>query len=531
MKGCLLEITGDYYLEFQTEKNHFFSSGYPIVRIQNSLIQGGSDLTLDLTDVFLFVAESAFNIQIDKSQIGYLINLNSGFNRIILKDTTITFIALNNEITYTGVMAILDGLSSIKDTQIVCPVGMKVVETVLTIRKRFYSCQKNCDSNTYTFQAGSMVLHGFYINSKSSFIYEGGFKSNLMNLPEPICKLCPVGANCSSKIKTLPNYWGLRNEPDDVTMIRCPDGYCCQTVDSCEGIDSCNSNRSGTLCSGCKKNFTESLFDTSCVLIDQCHTGLIMMLYIFCIVGYSLGLMLMDSIKYVGVSIIKTIYRRIKEKLPKKSNTKMAEKNQEESSDIKTKEDGSFKYLQILFYYVQDATLFKVHLPSKILEETSTIVKILQFSPEVLTSIYTKVNDLCFSFGTTAITKILFKSLFGLCVMLFLFFIYLIQMCLRIPRLDTSKFRKLLKGKLVQTFVLVVLFSYQQIVIGLFTLNKCIDIGNMKVLHVQGDIQCFTQWQTVTEFFIYLNIVPFFLLFLMFLTMSERRKCQYKCLF
>ena len=68
--GCLLEITGDYYLEFQTEKNHFFNSSYPIVRIQNSLIQGGSDLTLDLTNVLLFVTESVFNIQIDQPQIG-----------------------------------------------------------------------------------------------------------------------------------------------------------------------------------------------------------------------------------------------------------------------------------------------------------------------------------------------------------------------------------------------------------------------------------------------------------------------------
>ena len=64
--------------------------------------------------------------------------------------------------------------------------------------------------------------------------------------------------------------------------------------------------------------------------------------------------------------------------------------------------------------------------------------------------------------------------------------------------------------KVPKTFVLVGLFSYQQIVIGSFTLIKCIDIGNMKVLHVQGDIQCFTQWQTVTEIFIYLNIIPFF---------------------
>ena len=140
----------------------------------------------------------------------------------------------------------------------------------------------------------------------------------------------------------------------------------------------------------------------------------------------------------------------------------------------------------------------------------STIVKILQFSPEFITSIYTRVNDLCFSFGTTAITKILLKSFFGPCVMLFLFFIYLIQMSLGISRMETSKFRKLLKGKLVQTFVFVVLLSYQQIVIGSFTLIKCIDIGNMKILHVQGDIECFTKWQTATKIFIYLNIIPLF---------------------
>ena len=65
---------------------------------------------------------------------------------------------------------------------------------------------------------------------------------------------------------------------------------------------------------------------TTCVLIDQCHTGLIMMLYIFCIIGYGLGLMLMDSIKYVGVSIIKAFYRRIKEKLSKNQTQKWQRK-------------------------------------------------------------------------------------------------------------------------------------------------------------------------------------------------------------
>ena len=280
--GCLLEITGE--LEFQTEKNHFFNSSYPIVRIQNSLIKGGSDLALDFTDVDLIIAESTFNITSYKLQSGHLINLNSKYHwsTVELKNTTITFTALVYEITYIGVMALSARVWRIKDSQIVCPVGMKVTETIPTnyYEKRFYYCQQNCDSNAYTFQNSSMVLHGKFFNSMSSFIYDGEIKNTLLNLPEPICKLCPIGANCSSTIKALPNYWGLRNEKDDVTMVRCPDGYCCQTIDSCEEIDSCNSNRSGRLCGGCKKNFTESLFDPTCVLNDKCHTGLIMMLYI-----------------------------------------------------------------------------------------------------------------------------------------------------------------------------------------------------------------------------------------------------------
>ena len=489
----------------------FFNSSHNIVLIQNSRIQGHSELTLELTYVNLIVSESTFNILSDQLQAGHLIEFNS-VGAVNLLNTIITFTTLYYEMTSIGVMSLSAGLWNINNTQIVCPVGMKVMEIqTASSYKKLYYCQQNCDSNTYTFQTGSMVLHGQCVWKKcvSSFIYKSKMKNGLLNLPEPICKLCPVGANCSSQIKALPNYWGLRNEEDDVTMVRCPDGYCCQTVDSCDGIESCNSNRTGTLCNGCKTNFTESLFDPTCVPIKECHTGLIVTLYIFCVIAYGFGLMIMDSIRDAGVTIIKNTYRRIKQKLSKKSTTKDSRENLKKS-DIKPKEDGSFKYLQILFYYVQDATLFQVNLPSKIPEETSTIVKILQFSPEVITSIYTRVSDLCFSFGTKAITKILLKSLFGPCVMLFLFFIYLIQMSLRISRMETSKFIKLLKGKLVQTFVLVVLLSYQQIVIGSFTLIKCIDIGNMKILHVQGDIECFTKWQTATEIFIYLNIIPFF---------------------
>ena len=75
----------------------------------------------------------------------------------------------------------------------------------------------------YTFQMGSMVLHGRSSKDESSLVFKGEIKNHLQNLPDPLCKPCPVGANCSTKIKALPNYWGIRNENDDITMVRCPE--------------------------------------------------------------------------------------------------------------------------------------------------------------------------------------------------------------------------------------------------------------------------------------------------------------------
>ena len=40
---------------------------------------------------------------------------------------------------------------------------------------------------------------------------------------------------------------------------------------------------------------------------------------------------------------------------------------------------------------------------------------------------------------------------------------------------------------MVQTFLLVVIFSCQKMVIGAFTLVQCVDIANSTVLCVQGE--------------------------------------------
>ena len=234
--------------------------------------------------------------------------------------------------------------------------------------------------------------------------------------------------------------------------------------------------------------------------------------------------MVIDNVKEAVISSLKKIYQCIKGTVLKKvksSQNSEKSKNSEKSNNSENpkspekevKEEGSFKYLQILFYYVQDAALFKIELPGKQSEQTTTFVKILQFTPDVLTNIYDSVTETCFDLGTTAVSKILFKSIFGPCVMLFLFVISLCQSCVFSVRKKTSTLSSVIKYKLVQSFLLVILFSYQQIVTGAFTLVKCIDIENINRLYDQGNIQCFTHWQRAIEIFIWANIFPSFFVF------------------
>ena len=78
------------------------------------------------------------------------------------------------------------------------------------------------------------------------------------------------------------------------------------------------------------------------------------------------------------------------------------------------KSDDSTKYIQILFFYIQEAILFKINIPSQNYQKKMTIEKILSFSPKILTLTYSKVIHTCFSYAETPVSKILFEMFFGL---------------------------------------------------------------------------------------------------------------------
>ena len=56
---------------------------------------------------------------------------------------------------------------------------------------------------------------------------------NIFSSSDVQCQECPYGASCSlGHVSAIYTYWGYvtksENGTPDVTMIECPDGYCCQ---------------------------------------------------------------------------------------------------------------------------------------------------------------------------------------------------------------------------------------------------------------------------------------------------------------
>ena len=391
--------------------------------------------------------------------------------------------------------------------------------------RKVLQCESYCEEGQYKVNSSDPTVA--LVEKETSEVE--GFES-------PACPLCPVGASCTkNSIRSLPDYWGFRHANGEVTMMRCPKDYCCRGRDTCKNVSSCNSGRTGPLCSQCEDNTTESLFSPNCVSIHNCQTALVSTAYIFAALGYALFLTFFNDIK----KKVKTLSKCFKCKKEVKSMSKNEESSGSEpyssqisdeteknnafiSSDSDSvfgssksgsdkelneekESDSGMKYLQILFYYVQDASLFKVHLPVIESSSESWLIHFLQFSPEVLL-IYTNITEMCFVENTTAAMKVLFTSLFGPFVMFILLLIYLFSKVLnKCYKTDA------LLPRLCQAFILVVLLSYQKVMQGAFLLVRCVTLRYHKVLHIDANVICFTWWQTVCEIFLGTCVIPVFL--------------------
>ena len=224
---------------FSRIHDYFFHS---IVDIESTSFQGGLGPFFTVHQAELRLSKTVFHIHTYRTRSKEdLIDFQGDhehyldLNELDLKDVLINIPSTNRDVQQVNIMSTVKGL--IKNTQIICPLGMDAVETLLLNKGEpyVYQCEAACTSDMYTFQSGNMTLDGYY--------YGYSRKSLVSNLNSPLCNQCPVGAKCSGDIKALPNYWGYKDN-DTVAMIRCPTGYCCQDDESCQSFDTCNSNRS-----------------------------------------------------------------------------------------------------------------------------------------------------------------------------------------------------------------------------------------------------------------------------------------------
>ena len=372
-----------------------------------------------------------------------------------------------------------------------------------------YTCKPVCEVDKYTLQHGSMI-----INETSRMISMGTIDKHItkrkdfylsVNNIDPTCSLCPLGAKCGNTNEALPGYWGYM-KVDFIAMIRCPDGYCCTNNETCRGIDSCNVGRTRTLCGICEHNFTESMFSSECLPTESCQTRLYIGLYFLSAFGYAVALLLLRSFKTKLFDLIKRICQILKSGLVKITKRKVpSQANESEEMQTQETQDTSvMKYMQILLYFVQDAFIIRVQIPGE--QSEISIHKILQFSPQVLT-LYTSASHLCATYTTPTI-KVLWQSAFGFCIMVTLLLICLVQNFASCVTSRRALHCRKLNAKLVQAFLLTVLFSYQKLVIGAFSLIQCVDVDQQRVLYIQGDIKCYTWWQIVTKVFIFIYIIP-----------------------
>ena len=122
---------------------------------------------------------------------------------------------------------------------------------------------------------------------------------------------CPVGANCTTSIKSKSNFYWSKTKEQKLTFLPCPRGFCC-TGNQCNTIKGCNKNRVGTLCGRCNESYMESFLSADCISIQSCQNFTRFWL-LYCIYALTLAIFLYYMKGFI--TLIKTTARNSCKKL------------------------------------------------------------------------------------------------------------------------------------------------------------------------------------------------------------------------
>jgi hypothetical protein len=155
-----------------------------------------------------------------------------------------------------------------------CQVGQQIIRSynhqpLKTDFSLFMLICKPCGRGTYSLQQEVLKLND----------------STMANGMHVQCKPCPQGGVCDDGIRSLPSFWGWRQD-EEIKFLPCPSStYCCSNQ-RCISYDSCSVNRVGRLCGQCKPGFSESMFSHLCIPNEQCNGYMLWSIFVIISFAY-----------------------------------------------------------------------------------------------------------------------------------------------------------------------------------------------------------------------------------------------------
>ena len=323
----------------------------------------------------------------------------------------------------------------------------------------------SCEGNTYSLSRGGAC--------------------GLQPGPTVSCALCPFGANCTRNIFAKPNFWGFREETDPSTLkfATCPFGYCRSPSEfDFPEYNSCQGNRTGTLCGRCKESYTETLYSATCRPVGQCNDYWVW------------------PVAFVFVSIVALYFTFKPPMVPLIKRqilwfTRHRQENQDENFDK--------GFMKIIFYFYQAANLVLVPESTQHILKTDfveTIIGLFNFKQNI------SPGKLPCPFpGLNVVTKRLLEASPVIGTMLMIPVFYTLHW--GIKKIQSREAPSI--GPYTGGFLQTLLLGYATLASVSFDLLHCVPIGSKTCLFYDGNIECYRPWQYIFLILDFMFFVPF----------------------
>ena len=323
------------------------------------------------------------------------------------------------------------------------------------------------------------------------------------------CLSCPVGGNCSSSLAAQANFWGYPGNNDNVTFQLCPEGYCClPSVDNKCFYDNnsylssgCQGNRTGFLCGQCKRNFTEGLFTTECVRVEDCTQSWYLFFFFALTSSFSLYLITKPP-------VFETVVKQLTWFIPrrKKENYQVTCSL---DSTVRKSVSPNYGFLKIFFYFYQVAGVLTVSsygVKNLLRNEIALpIANLLNFK------LYANTNwKIC----PWPIFTPLLKTMFEMVTVVTIFYsipvIYLLHSGLNKLRKRSPTFPP--ASPYLGAVLEIVLLGYSAVTGTSVRLLHCVSVQEVSRWYYDAQYLCLHQWWQQAAFFVIaLNLSPFIL--------------------